>query len=168
MFLLWASVLVCFCGCSFHFFFPFCFLFCVYLGRGGGSLVEWWIHDQKISGLTSSRSGGRIFFSRVNLSCWLLFWYPFHPIVTTIGGRLRLNIHASYICPFEWSDTVNWWMAVWRTQTVHQDSSSLSWYQPSKNQNSTVTTSVDIQNMLCKAIRIVTPSESWPECRHRQ
>ena len=32
-------------------------------------------------------SGGRIFFSRVNFLCWLLFRYPFHPRVTAVARK---------------------------------------------------------------------------------
>ena len=31
--------------------------------------------------------GGRIFFSRVDFLCWLLFRYPFHPRVTTVARK---------------------------------------------------------------------------------
>ena len=31
--------------------------------------------------------GGRIFFSRVNFLCWLLFRYPFHPRVTAVARK---------------------------------------------------------------------------------
>ena len=53
-----------------------------------------------------SRSGGRIFFSRVNSVCWLLFslfsvpvlpqWHVKDPgpSAKSIGGRLYLNTHA--------------------------------------------------------------------------
>ena len=34
--------------------------------------------------LNPGRSSGKIFFSRVNFLCWLLFRYPFHPHVTPI------------------------------------------------------------------------------------
>ena len=32
-------------------------------------------------------NGGRIFFSRVDFLCWLLFRYPFHPRVTTVARK---------------------------------------------------------------------------------
>ena len=58
--------------------------------------------------------GGRIFFSKVNFLCLLIFRYPFHPRVTAVdyghsahsaGGGLRLNTHApeklrGFQCPF--------------------------------------------------------------------
>ena len=39
------------------------------------------IRDQKVVGSNPCRSGGRIFFSRVNFLCWLLFRYPVHPVL---------------------------------------------------------------------------------------
>ena len=47
------------------------------------SVVEHWTCDQKVVGLSPSRNSGRFFFSRVNFLCCLLFWYPFHPHVTS-------------------------------------------------------------------------------------
>ena len=41
-------------------------------------------HDWKVAGSNPCRSGGRIFFSKVNFLCWLLFWYLFHPHVTAV------------------------------------------------------------------------------------
>ena len=38
--------------------------------------------DQKVPGSSPRKNGGRIFFSRVNFLCWLLFRYPFHPRVS--------------------------------------------------------------------------------------
>ena len=70
-------------------------------------------HDRKVAGSSPCRSGRRIFFSRVNFLCWLLFRYPFYARVTAIahersghsakcpGGRLQLNTHAPYVCGFE-------------------------------------------------------------------
>ena len=49
--------------------------------------------DRKVAGSNPCRSGGRIFFSRVNFLCWLLFWYVFHPCVTTVACT-RCNQHT--------------------------------------------------------------------------
>ena len=52
----------------------------------GAGIVQWLerrTRNWKVAGSNPCRSGGRIFFSRVNLLCWLLFRYPFHPHVTT-------------------------------------------------------------------------------------
>ena len=38
--------------------------------------------DQKVPGSSPRKNSGRIFFSRVNFLCWLLFRYPFHTRVT--------------------------------------------------------------------------------------
>ena len=44
-------------------------------------------HDWKVAGSNPCRNGGRIFFSRVNFLCWLLFLYPFHPRVTAVACK---------------------------------------------------------------------------------
>ena len=59
------------------------------LGTGAG-IAEWLerrTRDWKVAGSNPCRSGGRIFFSRVNFLCWLLFWYPFHPRVTAVAHK---------------------------------------------------------------------------------
>ena len=76
--------------------------------------------DRKVAGSSPGRSGGRIFFSRVNFYCWL-FWYPFHPVLPqqylkdpahsaeSAGGRLQLNTHALFIHMWlcmKWRDMV--------------------------------------------------------------
>ena len=74
-------------------------------GSGGSSVVEWHTCNWKVLGLSPGRSRQRIFFSRLNCLCWLLFRYPFHPRVTaaarkrshSAGGRLQLNTHTPYI-----------------------------------------------------------------------
>ena len=43
--------------------------------------------DRKVAGSNPCWSGGRIFFSRVNFLCWLLFRYPFHPRVTAVARK---------------------------------------------------------------------------------
>ena len=82
-------------------------------------IAQWFerrTRDWKVEGSNPCWSGGRIFFSRVDFLCWLLFPYPFHPRVTTVarkrsrhsaksaGGRLQLNMHTPYVCDFAWSD----------------------------------------------------------------
>ena len=80
-------------------------------GVGIAQWLEHWTHDQKILSLSLGRSGGRTFFSRVNLLCWLLFWYPFHPHVTAVvckrsplfcqkaqmAGYSSTHIHPTYV-----------------------------------------------------------------------
>ena len=63
------------------------------------------------------------------------------------SGRLQLNMHAPYLCGFEQSDTVNWCMVVWCTQNMHWDTA----VSHGTSHVSTVTTSVDIRNVLCKS-----------------
>ena len=56
-------------------------------GAGIAQWLERRTHDWKVAGSNPCRSGGRIFFSRVNFLCWLLFWYPFHPCVTAVACK---------------------------------------------------------------------------------
>jgi len=57
--------------------------------RGAG-IAQWLEHrtrDWKVAGSNPCWNGGRIFFSRVDFMCWLLFRYPFHPRVTTVARK---------------------------------------------------------------------------------
>ena len=70
-------------------------------------LVKHQTHDWKVVSSNPSRSGERIFFSRVNILCWLLFgvcsipmllqWHVKDPCHSTksAGGRLRLSMRIS-------------------------------------------------------------------------
>ena len=119
--------------------------FCYYFSAGA-RIAQWLerqTRDRTVPGSSPRRRGGRIFFSmasRVNFLCWLLFRYPFHPMLPqkhvknpghsakSAGGRLQLNTHAPYLCGFEWRDTVNWCMIEWCTQNLHRDGSSFTWH----------------------------------------
>ena len=63
--------------------------------------------DRRAAGSNPGRSGGRIFFSRVNFVCWLLFgvrstpllpqWYvkdPGHSAQSAVGRLQHLNTHT--------------------------------------------------------------------------
>ena len=58
------------------------FLMLIHTGVGIVQWLERQTRDQKVMGSNPGGSGRRSFFSRVNILCWLLFWYPFHPRVT--------------------------------------------------------------------------------------
>ena len=75
------------------------------------------------------RSGGRIFFSRVNFLCRLLFRYPFHPRVTAVAckrprsfcQRYRWQVtakHSYTLCILVALHKMTWCMVVWYTQNV--------------------------------------------------
>ena len=58
--------------------------------QGGAGIAQWLEHrtrDWKVAGSNPCWNGGRIFFSRVDFLCWLLFRYPFHPRVTTVARK---------------------------------------------------------------------------------
>ena len=57
---------------------------------GGAGIAQWLerrTRDWMVVGLNPCRSGGRIFFSRVDYLCWLLFQYLFHPCVTAVARK---------------------------------------------------------------------------------
>ena len=56
----------------------------------GAGIAQWLEHrtrDWKVAGSNPCWNGGKIFFSRVDFLCWLLFRYPFHPRVTTVARK---------------------------------------------------------------------------------
>ena len=56
----------------------------------GAGIAQWLEHrtrDWKVAGLNPCWNGRRIFFSRVDFLCWLLFRYQFHPRVTTVARK---------------------------------------------------------------------------------
>ena len=66
-----------------------CFETCwaIHNGAGTAQWLERRTRDWKVAGSNPCRSGGRIFFSRVNYLCWLLFRYPFHPRITAVARK---------------------------------------------------------------------------------
>ena len=58
-----------------------------YRSVGIAQWLERRTRDRKVAGSNPCCSGGRIFFSRVNFLCWLLFRYPFHPRVTAVARK---------------------------------------------------------------------------------
>ena len=60
------------------------------IDKRGAGIAQWLEHrtrDWKVAGSNPCWNGGRIFFSRVDFLCWLLFRYPFHPRVTTVARK---------------------------------------------------------------------------------
>ena len=126
-------------------------------GAGIAQWLERRTRDWKVAGLNPCRSGGWIFFSRVNFLCWLLFWYSFHPRVTAVARKRSRSFcqkcwwqvtakHAyklhMWLC-MNWHGT--WLYGVHRT---HRDGSSFMWRQPCPRCK--YTTSVDIQKRAIK------------------
>ena len=62
---------------------------CLHVCQGAG-IAQWLEHrtrDWKVAGSNPCWNGGRIFFSRVDFLCCLLFRYPFHPRVTAVARK---------------------------------------------------------------------------------
>ena len=56
-------------------------------GSQDNLLIECWAHDWKVVSSNPGRSGGRIFFSRVNFACWLLLRVRSTPRVTIVAHK---------------------------------------------------------------------------------
>ena len=75
-------------------------------GAGIAQWLERRTRDWKVAGSNPCWNGGRIFFSRVDFLCWLLFRYPFHPRVTTVARKksrsfcqkCRWQVTAKHAC----------------------------------------------------------------------
>ena len=104
----------------FHFFFFFFLtvLLLLLLLHSRAGMAQWLerrTRDWKVAGSNPCRSGGRIFFSRVDFLCSyfgirstpvLPQWHVKDPghSAKSAGGRLQLNTHTLYVCGFAWSD----------------------------------------------------------------
>ena len=116
-----------------------------------------------------SRSGGRIFFSRINFLCWLLFWYLFHPCVTVVAHKKPLSFSQKRRWQVTAMQTCNLHMRLgikWHSKLVHGYLVTCAKMAAvlccishvTTKQCCRSTTSVDIQNAPYKAT--VTPSKS--------
>ena len=128
-------------------------------GTGIAQWLEGRIRDRKVAGSNPCRSGGRIFFSSVNVLYWLLFRYPFHSGVTALAHKRprsfcrkwRWQVTAKYACTLSMWLCTKWhgaWLyGVHRTRRV---GSSFTWHHPC--QRCEYTTSVDIQKRAIKKL----------------
>ena len=106
--------------------------------------------------------GGRIFFSRVNFLCWLLFRYRFHARVTAVARKRpqsscqkrRWQVTAKHAYTLRMWFCMKWhgaWLyGVHRTRRDWLSGSRFLWHQPC--QRCKYTTSVDIQKRAIKTI----------------
>ena len=82
------------------------------LGAGIAQWLERRTRDWKVAGSNPCWNGGRIFFSRVDFLCWLLFRYPFHPRVTTVARKKSRSFCQKcrwpYVCGFYWTVLRHW------------------------------------------------------------
>ena len=80
----------CYCDCSCyipHQVHKEIIIMPTFWGAGIAQWLERRTRDWKVAGSNPCWNGGRIFFSRVDFLCWLLFRYPFHPRVTTVARK---------------------------------------------------------------------------------
>ena len=127
---------------------------CQHRGVGTGQWLEHWTHDQKVTG---SSPGRKMFFSCVNFLRWLLFWYLFHPSLTTVARqrswsfcqKCRWQVTAKQVCTLcmwlcmTWHYMVHGWMAY----TECTETAAVS------KQRCPYTTSMSIQSALKKKKR---------------
>ena len=121
---------------------PLCyllFIFCVIGREGIAQWLERRTRDWKVAGSNPCRSDGRIFFSRVNFLCWLLFTYPFHPRVTTVARKrtrsfcqkCRLQVTVKHACTLRMWLCMKWHGAwLYGVRRTRRDGSSFMWHQP--------------------------------------
>ena len=126
----------------------------IYTRAGTAQWLEHRTSDWKVTGLNPCRSGGRIFFSRVDFLCWLLFWYPFHPRVTAVARKrswsfrqkCRWQVTAKHTYTLRMWLCTKWhgaWLyGVHRTVRMRWDGCSFMRHQPC--QHCKYTTLVDI------------------------
>ena len=122
---------------------------CVTVSVLGSGITQWLerrTRDWKVAGSNTCRSGGRVFFSRVNFLWWLLFRYPFHPRVTAVARkrsrsfcqkcRWQVTAKHAYTLPMwlsmKWHcNVVHAWMVYTELAPKRQH---FTWHQPCSNQ----------------------------------
>ena len=136
------------------------------LTGGANAGIAQWLERRtqvrKFAGSNPCWSSRRIFFSRVNFLCWLLFQYPFHPRVTAVARKRSRSFcqkrrwqvtakHAytlrMWLC-MKWHGA--WLYGVHRTCWDWLSSSRFLWHQPC--QRCKYTTLVDIQKHTIKKL----------------
>ena len=107
--------------------------------------------DCKVAGSYPCWNGGRIFFSRVDFLCWLLFRYPFHPRVTAVARKRSWSLcqKCRWQVTAKHAYTLRLWLCMkWHgawLYGVHRTcryGTSFMWHKPC--QHCMYTTSVDI------------------------
>ena len=134
--------------------------------RGIARWLEHQTCDWKVAGSNPCRSGRRVFFSRVNFLCWLLFRYLFHPRVTTVACkrsrsfcqkcRWQVTAKHAYTLPMwlwmKWH--CNLCMVEWCTQNFRRNGSiSRGTSHATTTERYQHTTSLDTNNTRCKMLQ---------------
>ena len=108
-------------------------------GAGIAQWLERRTRDWKVAGSNPCWGGGRIFFSRVNFLCWLLFRYPFHPRVTAVARKRPRSFcqkcgwqfTTKYACTLRMWLCMKWHGAwLYGVHRTRRDGSSFMWHQP--------------------------------------
>ena len=129
-------------------------------GAGIAQWIERRTRDRKVAGSNPCCSGGRIFYSRVNFLCWLLFRYPFHPHVTAAARKRprsfcqkrRWQVTAKHAYTLRMWLCMKWHGAwLYGVHRTRRDWISLA-ADSCGTSHCKYTTSVDIQNRTTKTI----------------
>ena len=113
---------------------------------------------RKVAGSNPCWSGGRIFFSRVNFLCWLLFRYLFHPRVTAVARKrsrsfcqkCRWQVTAKHAYTLCMRLCMKWHGAwLYGVHWTRRDGSRFIWHQ--QCQRCKYTTSMDIKKRAIKS-----------------
>ena len=83
------------------------------MGCQDSTVVECRTCDRKFTRLSPGRSGRRMFFSRVNFSCWLLIQYRLHPCAKAAACERS----QSFCQKYRWK--VMWLWMKWHCKLVH-------------------------------------------------
>ena len=114
-------------------------LFTLKWGSGIAQWLERQTRDWKVAGSNPCRSGGRIFFSRVNFLWWLLFRYPLHLRVTAVAHKRSRSFceKCRWQVTAKHTGTLHMWLCMkWHgawlygVHRTRRDGSSFLWHQP--------------------------------------
>ena len=122
-----------------------CVFFVWYSCLQGAWMAQWLecqleIHDRKVPGSCPGWSGGRIFFSRVNFLCWLLFWHPSHCCVNTVAPKTSQSFcqkcRWQVIAKHTWTLPM-WLWPKWHCKLVHRTCTKMAavWNQVAASNN---------------------------------
>ena len=108
------------------------------IGSRDSGIAQWLerrTRERKVAGSNPDRSGGGIFFSRVNFLCWLLFRYPFHPRVTAVARKRP----RSFCQKRRWQVTAkhDYNLRMWLCTHEHTDYTKLNLHSLNRQQTET-------------------------------
>ena len=104
-------------------------------GVGTAQWLECQNHDHMVVGLSPAGVLGEIFFSGVNISCWLFVWYLLHLCVTTVTHKRSQSFCQK--CKWQVTATHTCTLHVWLQMKWHMNWCRVSLAAARKQQMST-------------------------------